>query len=54
MKRALWLQETRLTGFEEAYEDWTERRLTQEDAASLLRACSRTFRRYMYRYEEES
>ena len=39
--------------FEEAYGAWTERRLTQEEAASLLGVCARTFRRYIDRYEEE-
>ena len=39
--------------FEEAYSGWTERRLTQEDAARLLGVCARTFRRYIDRYEEE-
>jgi transposase len=38
--------------FEEAYGAWTERRLTQEEAASLLGVCERTFRRYIDRYEE--
>jgi len=36
MKRTEWLQETRLMRFEEAYEGWTESRLTQEEAALLL------------------
>ena len=36
---------------EEAYSGWTERRLTQEDAAWLLGVCARTFRRYIDRYE---
>ncbi len=40
--------------FAEAYEDWTDRRLTQEEAASLPGVCSHTFRRYVCRYEEES
>lgn len=39
--------------FEEAYSGWTERRLTQEEAAQLLGVCARTFRRYIDRYEEE-
>ena len=39
--------------FEEAYSGWTERRLTQEDAARLLGVCARTFRRYIDRYEDE-
>jgi len=39
--------------FEEAYGAWSERRLTQEEAAQLLGVCERTFRRYIDRYEEE-
>jgi len=38
--------------FEEAYEGFNQKRLTQEEAASLLGICSRSFRRYMNRYEE--
>ena len=38
--------------FEEAYEGWTESRLTQIDAAQLLGVCPRTFRRCINRYEE--
>jgi transposase len=53
MNRAQWLQETRKMRFEEAYEDWHARRLTQEDAARLLGVCPRTFRRYIDRYEDE-
>ena len=37
--------------FEEALDAWTERRLTQEEAAQLLEVCPRTFRRYVDRYE---
>ena len=36
MRRTEWLQETRRMRFEEAYEGWTESRLTQEEAALLL------------------
>lgn len=39
--------------WEEAYEGWTVKRLSQEEAAQLLGVCSRTFRRYIDRYEEE-
>ena len=39
--------------FEEAFQGWTARRLTQEDAAQLLGVCARTFRRYIDRYEED-
>ena len=31
--------------FEDAYEGWAEKRLTQIDAAQLLGVCTRTFRR---------
>jgi len=31
---------------------WTEKRLTQEEAARLLGVCDRTFRHYINRYEE--
>ena len=41
------LQEIRILRFEEAYSSWTERRLTQEEAARLLGVCERTFRRYV-------
>lgn len=40
--------------FEEAYEGWTENRLTQAEATRLLGVCPRTFRRYISRYEEDS
>ena len=53
MKRTEWLQVTKQMRFEEAYSGWTERRLTQEDAARLLGVCARTFRRYIDRYEDE-
>jgi transposase len=45
-------QEIRIMRFEEAYGVWTERRLTQEEAARILGVCDRTFRRYINRYEE--
>lgn len=38
--------------FEEAYEGWQSKRLTQEQAAQLLGLCERSFRRYINRYEE--
>jgi transposase len=52
MRRTEWLQETRMMRFEEAFFGWTEKRLSQEDAAQLLGVCERTFRRYVDRYEE--
>ena len=39
--------------FEEAYEGWQGKRLTQEEAARLLGVCERTLRRYIDRSEEE-
>jgi transposase len=38
--------------FEEAYEGWAENRLSQEEAALILGVSSRTFRRYIGRYED--
>jgi len=53
MKRAEILQEIRIMRFEEAYSVWTEKRLSQEEAARILGVCDRTFRRYIDRYEED-
>ena len=53
MRRAKWLQETRMMRFEEALDGWTEKRLTQEEAARLLGVCARTFRRHVDRYHED-
>jgi len=53
MKRAVYIQELRAMKFENAYEGWRERKLTQEEAARLLGVSDRTFRRYINRYEEE-
>ncbi len=53
MSRTKWLQETRQMRFEEVYEKWAVKRLTQEEAAQLLGICDRTFRRYIDRYEDE-
>ena len=39
--------------FEDAYGMWTERRLTQEQAAELPGAGARTFRRWTERYCED-
>ncbi len=38
--------------FEEAYDAWSQRRLTQHEAARLLGVHERTFRRYIDRYNE--
>lgn len=39
--------------FEETYEGWNAGRLTQAEAARILGVCERSFRRYIWRYEEE-
>lgn len=38
--------------FEDIYSSWTESRLSQDEAAKILGVCSRTFRRYIDRYED--
>lgn len=52
MKPTELLQEIRKMRFEEAYGAWTQKRLSQEEAALLLGVCPRTFRRYVNRYHE--
>lgn len=52
MNRTQLLQETRKMHFEEILNLWTERRLTQEEAARMLSVSDRTFRRYVDRYSE--
>ena len=47
------LREIRKMRFEEAYEGWREKRLTQEEAGTLLGMSERNFRRYVLRYEAE-
>ena len=37
--------------FQEVYEGWRERRLSQAEAAEILGVCERSFRRYTARYE---
>lgn len=51
MRRTELLQEIRKMRFEEVLSGWTEKRLTQEEAARILGVCSRSFRRYIERYE---
>lgn len=52
MRRTELMQKIRKMRFKEAYDGWTECLLTQEEAAKLLGVCSRSFRRYINRYEE--
>ncbi len=53
MKRTEWLQEKRMVIFERAYTGWREKKLTQEEVAQLLGVSDRTFRRYIYQYEDD-
>lgn len=53
MSRARWLQEMKQMRFEEAFDLWQNRTLSQEEAAQLLGVCDRSFRRYIDRYEED-
>ena len=38
--------------FQEVYEGWRQRRLSQSEAAEILGVCERSFRRYSARYED--
>ena len=53
LSRTNLLREVRKMRFEEAYEGWRDRRLTQEEAGTLLGMSERNFRRYVLRYEAE-
>ena len=53
MKKTKLLQEVRMMRFEESYTGYSEKRLTQEEAAMILGVSDRTFRRYMARYEAD-
>jgi transposase len=52
MRPAEWLQEARMRRFEEAYDGWIDKRLSQEEAARILGVSDRTFRRYVERYDD--
>ncbi len=53
MRRTEMLQEIRKMRFEELYLGWQAGRLSQEEAARVLGVCPRTFRRQIWRYEED-
>ncbi len=53
MRRAEVVQEIRKMQFESVYTRWTERRITQEQAAIMLGVSARTFRRHIFRYEPD-
>ena len=52
LSRAHLIQGTRIMRFEEVYEGWRQRRLSQSEAAEILGVCERSFRRYAARYED--
>ena len=54
MGRGAMNQERRMAHFQEAYEFWVQRRLTQEEAAALLGVSDRTFRRWTERHPPKS
>lgn len=51
MNRVRMLQEIRKMRFEELFNQWTEKRLTQQEASMLLGISERTFRRYCRAHE---
>ena len=53
MSRARYMQENRKMRFEEAFEGWSQGRLTQGEAALLLGQCERSFRRHIERYKAD-
>ena len=53
ISRARYMQENRKMRFQEAYDGWSEGRLTQAEAALLLGQCERSFRRHIERYEAD-
>ena len=53
ISRARYVQENRKMRFQEAYEGWSQGRLTQAEAALLLGQCERSLRRHIERYEAD-
>ena len=53
MGRARWSQETCTKRFQEVYEGWQDKRLTQEEAGQLLEVSGRSFRRQISGYEAD-
>jgi len=53
ISRTRYMQENRKMRFEEAYDGWSEGRLTQAEAALLLGQCERSFRRHIERFEAD-
>lgn len=50
--RAHLIEGNRMMRFEDVYEGWQTRRLSQSEAAEILDVCERSFRRYIARYED--
>ena len=53
ISRARYVQENRKMRFQEAYDGWSEGRLTQAEAALILGQCERSFRRHIERFEAD-
>ena len=53
ISRARYVQENRKMRFQEAYDGWSEGRLTQAEAAQILGQCERSFRRHIERFEAD-
>ena len=47
------LQEIRQMKFIDLYNQWTEKKLSIEEASTILGVCERTFRRWTERYQQE-
>jgi hypothetical protein len=53
ISQARYMQENRKMRFQEAYDGWSQGRLTQGEAALLLGQCERSFRRHIDRFETD-
>ena len=53
ISRPRYVQENRKMRFQEAYDGWSQGRLTQAEAALLLGQCERSFRRHLDRFEAD-
>ena len=53
ISRARYMRENRKMRFQEAYDGWSQGRLTQAEAALLLGQCERSFRRHIERHEAD-
>ena len=52
MRPAEWLQEILMKRFEEVYDGWTERHLSQEEGARIPGVSNCTFRRHVERDDD--